>query len=53
MYHGSIQPNNIFVSDDGFRLLIGDFLIPSRWTSMSRKEGSQHRPCIAMALLGG
>ncbi|ESS30989.1 protein kinase (incomplete catalytic triad) [Toxoplasma gondii RUB] len=34
LYHGSIHPNNIFVSDDGFRLLVGDFLPPSefkRW----------------------
>ncbi|XP_026191769.1 uncharacterized protein LOC34621683 [Cyclospora cayetanensis] len=34
VYHGNIHPNNIFVSDDGFRLLIGDFLPPSefkRW----------------------
>ncbi|CDJ51848.1 protein kinase (incomplete catalytic triad), putative [Eimeria brunetti] len=34
VYHGNIHPFNIFVSDDGFRLLIGDFIPPSefkRW----------------------
>ncbi|CDJ35981.1 protein kinase (incomplete catalytic triad), putative [Eimeria mitis] len=34
IYHGNIHPFNIFVSDDGFRLLIGDFIPPSefkRW----------------------
>ncbi|CDJ62486.1 protein kinase (incomplete catalytic triad), putative [Eimeria necatrix] len=34
VYHGNIHPYNIMVSDDGFRLLIGDFVPPSefkRW----------------------
>lgn len=29
VYHGNIHPYNIMVSDDGFRLLIGDFVPPS------------------------
>lgn len=24
--HGNIKPSNVFISDDGFHLLIGDFL---------------------------
>ncbi|PFH37206.1 protein kinase (incomplete catalytic triad) [Besnoitia besnoiti] len=44
LYHGSIQPSNIFVSDDGFRLLIGDFLPPTefkRWmVNMAKRLSS-------------
>ncbi|KAL8270775.1 hypothetical protein Esti_005301 [Eimeria stiedai] len=34
IFHGNIHPNNLLVSDDGFHLLIGDFVPPSefrRW----------------------
>ncbi|KAL8429777.1 hypothetical protein Efla_006529 [Eimeria flavescens] len=41
IFHGNIHPNNLLISDDGARLLIGDFLPPSeffkRWLVSAAK----------------
>lgn len=48
VYHGNIHPYNIMVSDDGFHLLIGDFVPPSNPHEKTRAPfGFTGRaPCI-------